>query len=50
MCLNGVGDTYSFIDSYFAIFVTPVWVGGYLLFWNEVRALHTQDLSTKTDT
>jgi hypothetical protein len=39
VCFNGVGDTHSFIDSYFAIFVTPAWVGGYLLFWNEVRAL-----------
>jgi hypothetical protein len=28
-----MGDTHSFIDNYFAIFVSPVWVGGYLLFW-----------------
>lgn len=37
VCFNGVGNTHTFIDSYFAIFVTPVWVTGYLLFWNEAR-------------
>lgn len=36
-CVDRVGATHSEIDSYFAIFVSPIWIGGYVYYWSEVR-------------
>lgn len=38
-CVERTGSTHSEIDSYFAIFVSPIWVGGYLYFWHQVRSI-----------
>lgn len=36
-CARREGTTHSEVDFYFAIFISPLWIGGYIYFWDEVR-------------